>query len=298
MAKKTVFVNVRFPEELYKQLHADSKKASDIVRDAVSVWLEYFKMDNKRIIFDSDENYALIGKTGCGKTQLLKKILPLIPKRKIILDTSKEYSELGRVYAVKKQDSEIFEGEKKKVMDRFWAKKEALKARDLCDTEPGNIILHLETDKETEGIFMSEYLGALLERVDKKPELLVIEGAKRYEELLQSFISECLKKNIQTILVSQLPLDSKILANTTPIIGCYWTDLMKNTNLPEPVIETCKLLKQGEWIWFETKSNAWHKISSNYIESEDKTNTKQPEQKRNTTPVDAKVKEKAPKNAT
>ncbi|MFC2143040.1 hypothetical protein ACFLQN_01430 [Candidatus Aenigmatarchaeota archaeon] len=297
MASKTFFVNVRFPGPLYKRLHEDKTKASKIVREAVAVWLDYFKMDEKRILFKEDQNYIVLGKLGSGKTRLMKTILPMLTRRKIIIDPNKEYSNLGTVYAVKREKQEQ-ETEKEAVLERFWAKQEARRIRDLCDTEKGSIVIQPEfKEKETEKQFLIEYFSSLMDRVEKKPELLVIENASEYEEHILPIISAGQKKNIQVIVVSQFPLNNKILNNTTPIIGQFWSDLLKNTNLPTPISNACRLLKPNEWVWLDAKTNSWRRFVNEMKPREPAPVATQPAQKITTKPEIEETKEKAKKSA-
>ena len=95
MVKKDFFVNVRFTEGIYKELHTEPHKASKIVREAVKEWLQYFKFDIKKLCLSDNENYAIVGKIGSGKTTLVKSLLKGVTRKKIIIDTTREYSDMG-----------------------------------------------------------------------------------------------------------------------------------------------------------------------------------------------------------
>lgn len=260
MAGKDFFVNVRFTEEFYKELHSEPHKASRIVRDAVKAWMQYFKFAEKKLELGSDENYAVIGKTDSGKTALVKELLKNVTRKKIIFDPNKEYSDIGEVIRLT-YEKPISEHD---FVFRMWSEKESKIIETYLDNIGANESVVIQPDfdiQQADTMFLDEVLGPLLKVDDTHKRLIVFEEAHIYQKALPMFLSQCLKKGIQSVVVSGLPLIDDAMMNVTPVIGQTGIKI-KDAGLPDKVRSTAMMLKPYEWIWLDSKNNVWYRYTA------------------------------------
>ncbi len=253
---KDFFVNVRFTEDIYKELHSKPHKASKIVREAVKAWLNYYKFEEKELVL-SDENYGIIASSGSGKTTLVKSLLKDAKVKKIIIDPGKEYSELGDVIKLT-YEKPIAEQD---FVFKMWSEKESKIIETYLDnvgTE--SVVVQPDFDiQEADAIFLKEILETLLKVDDNNRRIIVFEAAEIYQKALPLFVSQCRKKGIQSVVVSELPLMEEIMMNITPVIGSTSVSM---EGLPVKISETAMMLKPYEWIWFDRKSNTWNRYKT------------------------------------
>jgi len=264
MTSKDYFVNVRFPPRLFDELHSvQTKSPSEIVRESVATWLQYYKMDMKQTELRPDENYTIIGKTRCGKTMLVQAMLSKIKKQIIIIDVHREYNEFGVVKEIRHFAELPLGEESTAVVNKVWCQEKARALVKMIKKSKENVVIQPEfNDLAMEQLFIDELLKTLLQDHiigDRKQELLLVEEANRYQDSLFPIVSQGLKTGLQTILISQFPLPSKIMLNTTIILGHMWSNMLEKTDLPKDIIDTCKFLKLYEWVWFDIKGNSWRK---------------------------------------
>lgn len=264
MASKSYFVNVRFPPKLFDELHSiEVKSPSEIVRESVTTWLQYYKMDLKPIELRPDENYTILGKTRCGKTMLIKSLLSSAKKPIVIIDAHKEYDKFGVVKEIRHFTDLPLGEESTAVVNKVWCQEKGRALVKMIKKTKGNVVIQPEfNDLEMEQLFMDEFFKILLQEHiigDRKQLLLVVEESNRYQNSLFPIVSQGLKTGLQIILVSQFPLNMKIMLNTTMVLGHIWSNMLEKTDLPKNIVETCKFLKLYEWVWFDIKGNSWRK---------------------------------------
>lgn len=259
MAGKDFFVNVRFTGDVYRQLHSEPHKASRIVRDAVKAWMQYFKLDEKRVELRDNENYAIIGRLDSGKTSLVKDLLKNVTRKKIIFDPNKEYSNLGEVIKLT-YEKPIAEND---FVFKIWSERESKIIETYLDNigSTESVVIQPDFDiQQADIIFLDKVLEPLLKVDDTHKRLIVFEEAHIYQKALPMFISQCLKKGIQSLVVSGLPLIDEIMISVTPVLGQTGIKI-KDSSLPDKIKSTAMLLKPHEWIWLDKVSNSWKRHS-------------------------------------
>ena len=250
MEKKSHFINVRFPDSLYNEIHSQPVKPSRIIREAVELWMNQFRLESKCIEIRENENYMIIGKAHSGKTSLVKSLLKGLQKMKIILDSHKEYSEFGKV-------CEIHYDKKASDKDanlQAWISEQCNTLVASIQSSESIVIQPKFEEIGTEVSFVSELLKKVIESDSNNSRLVVIESAERYQDILSVFVSQCLNKKVQMILVSRTPLKKEISTNATPILGLIE---IKDSSFPEEVVKISSRISKYNWIWLDTKEAKW-----------------------------------------
>jgi energy-coupling factor transporter ATP-binding protein EcfA2 len=250
--KKTRFINVRFTEKEYADLHSRALKPSKIIREAVELWLNYYSFGHKDVELRENENYALIGKSGAGKTSLIKQFLKAAQKTKLVFETHKDYSGIYDVHSLKYDGLENENDPKFKL----WAIEEIKRiAPKLVD----NLVIQSDIkNPAAQAMLLTEILKKAVDVKADKGRVVIMENAEVYQDVLVPFVSQFQKNNIQMIMSSQVPLKNEILANVTPVVGSMGLEI-KSTSLPPEVSRTASVIKPYEWLWFDRSDRSWKK---------------------------------------
>lgn len=231
---------------------------SDVVKRALRTWLEYYSLEAGVLELKDQANYVFIAKTRWGKTTLVKNLLAKAEKPVLVIDPHGEY-EHGKLFEQTYFERIPLIGEEmyRLVKSTMWSKIDAFLGQ-FFESRGGVLRLNF-TDLEAEKIYVSELLRSLLQRhiQTKECRLLVVEEAQRYSEALIPIVSQGLKNGLQTVAISQFPLPSEIMLNSTPVLGYSWKDLLSTMPLPREILEAVQFLRAHEFIFYASDVEAW-----------------------------------------
>ena len=195
-----------------------------------------------------------------GKTFLVKNyIIPymmMAQKRILVIDPHREYE--FKVYEVKYDktipdvDSDLF---KTFITFNIWADVDRLvkkMIKEISESEENISIRPNIVDSNCERLIISEFLKRITQIRLRKPVLLVVEEADRYDVL--SLVTRGRHANIQAVLVSARRLIPEVLSNVHLVLGNVTPSLMKEYD--PRAADAASQLNRHEFIW-EKDHHEW-----------------------------------------
>lgn len=241
---------------------------SKVVENALSVYFDFFALEEREFNLVRDRNYAFLAKTRWGKTTYVKHIIQN-RNPKVILDPHREYCEVfGEAHPIDFHQKllPLTEDEARRVVLSQLSTliEEALEK--IVETD-GLVLRPRFSNDHIERLFINQLFHELLRcHIETKEDrLLVVEEAQRYEDGLKSLVSQGLKNGLQVILITQFPLQPEILLNTNIVLGKMWSSLLEQTPLPQAIKTHALMLskqrgKGGPFLFEDPAEENWVKL--------------------------------------
>jgi hypothetical protein len=261
-----------------KKTNLDFNKSAFINR-AILASVQSLEMESDlEFQFDQDQNYILLGRTRHGKSFRIQNLISKMPLNKAIIlitpcNPKLDYPQLTGLgfetievsYAVDAMMGVLLSGNTLDTVARSGLLDLVKSTWDKI-VKVKRVIVYLKfSDMGVESVFVQAMLTRLLQAayIDPSPRLMILEESTRYDcGVLKQLLSQGLKLNLQSCLVSQFPLSIQVMTNATILLGYIFpTYLRKNPQFSE-IANFVTHLKPHEFVYFNQTENKWRKLEA------------------------------------
>jgi hypothetical protein len=251
---------------LINQLAEDRQESrASVVRTVLDRYAYAFQLKDERLRV-GDEHLALISPTKHGKTYLtIHYLIPHVTqnRRVVVLDPHGEYGNgyeqvpLRYEHTVPPSSNQLFETIQ---LQNLWSDASHVVnelIQRIATSKRKRIAIRLDIlDHEADRMIVSEFLKRITNRMWRPAITVVVEEANKYD--CKALVSRGRHSNIQTILISQYPLEAETMSNVRVVLGPINPKLVEAI---DPTITYALLeLKQGQFIWEHAKGR-WRRFN-------------------------------------